>query len=373
MNIKITGSHILALLIVVGIAFWMQEGEVVVGGQAPAAEDERPAIADREEAGGGELFKVSFVEIATTEREQSITVRGRTKADAIVPIRAETAGILEKRHVNRGDKVSSGDLVCTIESGAREAAVASAKASLERAQAEYAANEQLAKKGFASDIKLREMRANMDAARSGLRQAEVELGRIEIRANASGTVQDPIAQAGDVLNPGSTCVTLIDSNPMFFTGQVAEREIGLIEPGMNAVVKMVTGEEARGAISYVAPSADPQTRTFLTEIELDASTGALRDGLTATARILLPSSQSFRISPSWVSLEDNGEVGVKIIDADNKVAFRPVTILSQAKNGFWVSGPENGDRIITRGQEFVATGEIVEPVPDPIVNAELSQ
>lgn len=373
MNIKITGSHILALFIVIGIAAWMQGGDIVVGGQTPDEENQKPAIAERSETNQSAPFKVSFVEISKIDREQIITVRGRTKADAIIPIRTETGGILEKRYVNRGDFVKEGDLVCSIESGARESAVASAQAGLERAIAEYEANENLAKKGFASNIKLRQMKASMDAARAQLRQAQVELDRIEVRANASGIVQDPIAYVGDVLAQGGACITLNDSDPMFFMGQVAERAVGAVAPGMKAEISLVTGESLQGKVSYVAASADPQTRTFLTEIELENSEGKVRDGLTAIAKIRLAPTQAFKISPSWISLLDSGEVGVKIIEADNTVNFRPIEILSQTNQGFWVSGLVNGDRIITLGQEYVVTGEIVDPIPDAIVNAGLNQ
>lgn len=370
---KIKGSHVLALLIVGGIGLWMSGGDVIVGGQTPEPGQESPAIAERTEQNQSAPFKVSFVSIEEINRDRAVAVRGRTKADAIIPIRAETGGILAKRLVDRGDFVNVNDVVCEIEAGARQSALAGAKASLERAEAEYEANRQLAEKGFASKIKLREMRANMDAAKASLRAAELELSRIVVRANASGVVQDPIASVGDVLQPGSTCITLNDSDPMFFSGQIAEREIGSVKPGMKATVSLVTGEKLTGTVSYVASSADTQTRTFLTEIKLDASGDTIRDGLTATASIALPPTRSFKISPSWVSLADSGEVGVKVVEDGNQVGFRPIQILSQTNDGFWISGLTTGDRVITLGQEYVIAGEIVEPVPDPIVNAELSQ
>lgn len=371
MNIKITRSHVIALAITIGIALWMSGGETVIGGKAP--EVESPPIAERNSDEKSKAFRVSYVEIQEIERERFISVRGRTKADAIVPIRAETGGILEQRLVERGDLVKSGDLVCVIESGARVANVESAKASLERAKAEYEANEQLAKKGFASDNKMRQLLANLNAAKAQLKQADWELERVNVRANAAGIVQDPIASVGDVLQPGGTCVTLNDSDPMFFTGQVAEREIGAVTNGLAVELSVVTGEALTGEVSYVAPSADPQTRTFNIEVRLNNGETKIRDGLTATAKIVLPPAKSFRISPSWITLADSGEVGVKTVNSENKVGFKPISILAQTNNGFWVSGLENGDRIITLGQEYVIAGEVVDPVADPVVKAELAQ
>jgi len=368
MNIKITGSHILALAITAGIALWMLDGNIIVGGKTP--ETPKPAIAERSEVKQDAPFKVSVVEARAIERDQSVNLRGRTKADAIIPIRAETGGILEKRLVSRGQYVNVGDLVCVIEGGARQSNLNSAEAGLATAQAEYDANLSLAKKGFTTDIRMRQYSAAVDAAKAQVKQAEIELGRVEVRANASGTVQDPIASVGDVLQPGGTCITLNDSDPMFFTGQVPERAIGYVFAGMPAEVTLVTGETFKGNVSYIAPSADAQTRTFATEIKLETQENKIRDGLTATARIILPPSQSFKISPSWISLADTGEVGVKLVDDNNQVSFKGLKILSQTNDGFWVNGLSEGDRIITIGQEYVISGEKVDPISGPIVKAE---
>ncbi len=360
----------MALAITAGIAVWMLQGETIVGGQTP--ENPKPAIAERAETQEAEPFKVSVVTALAVERDQSVNLRGRTKADAIIPIRAETGGILEKRLVSRGDFVEAGDLVCVIASGARQSNLASAKASLETAKAEFDANQSLSEKGFTTDIRMRQLTATLDAAKAQVRQAEIELERVQVKANASGVVQDPIAAVGDVMQAGGTCITLNDSDPMFFTGQVPERAISFVVPGMPAEVTLITGEKLAGKVSYVAPSADAQTRTFATEIELDKADAKMRDGLTATARIILPPTQSFKISPSWISLADNGAVGVKLVDENNKVAFKKLEILSQTNDGFWVNGLAEGDRIITLGQEYVVAGEIVDPIPAEIAKAEVN-
>lgn len=368
MNIKITGSHILALIITLGIAWWMSEGTIVVGGQTP--EETKPAIAERATSQEVSAFKVSTVTAKAIDREQTVELRGRTKADAIVPIRTETGGILEKRLVSRGDFVKKGDLVCVISSGARQSSLDSANAGLATAQAEYDANLTLLKKGFTTDIRMRQLTATLDAAKAQVTQAEIELARVNVKANATGIVQDPIAAVGDVLQPGSACITLNDSDPMFVTGQIAERSIGLVQPGMTSEIVLITGERLKGKLHYIASSADPQTRTFSADIKLSPTEQTIRDGLTATARILLPVSKSFKISPAWISLADNGEVGVKLVDAENKVTFKPLMILSQTNSGFWVDGLAEGDQIITLGQEYVVVGEVVEPISEHLVKAE---
>ena len=373
MAFKIKGSHIIAVLITAGIGAWMYNGELNIGGQSGGQASSVPTISERSVEDNDKLFRVSYVPLIAEKRAEAIPVRGRTRANAIITIRSEISGILEKRHVSKGQFIKEGDLLCTIETGARKASVASAKAQLAQAEGEYDSNKELAKKGFASQTKMRQMQFEVDSAKSQVLQAELELNRTLIRANASGIVQDPIAEVGDVMSAGTACVTLVNRDPMLFVGQVSERSINKVEIGMQAEVNLVTGQATSGKISYIAPSADAQTRTFLVEINLDDISREIRDGLSASAEIKLPPIDAFKISPSWLTLSDTGEVGIKTVDEENKVAFQPVKILAQTNQGFWIDGPQAGERIITLGQEYVISGEEVDPVPDEFLKAKVQQ
>ncbi|MEM7067819.1 MAG: efflux RND transporter periplasmic adaptor subunit [Pseudomonadota bacterium] len=374
MTFTIKGSHILAILITVAIGIWMYGGELKIGGQSDSGQT---ATIAEEDSTPKEVeaapFKVSYLEIFPIKREQTVNMRGRTKAEAVIAVRAETGGVLEKRLVNRGDQVNTGDLVCVLDQGSRQAALASAQARVEQAKGEYEANKLLKEKGFATATKMRQMLFDLNAAKAQLKQAEIELARTEVRANATGVVQDPIAEVGDVLGASSTCVTLVDSDPMYFVGQLSERSINFVQTGMTANIALVTGETVSGKVNYIAPAADAQTRTFRTEIQLDTSEAKIRDGLSASAAIDLPEKDAIRISPSWLTLADNGQVGVKIVDAESKVAFVPIEILAQTNQGFWVEGIEAGSKVITLGQEYVISGELVEAVPEEFKQAGISQ
>jgi len=370
MTFTIKGSHLVAILITVVIGVWMYYGEIEIGGQGASANDTKP-IAEREEATSTDLFKVSYAALTPQDRSRTVMLRGKTKAQAIIPVRAETSGVLQRRLVNRGDFIEEGQLVCEIAPGAREASVASARARLSQMEADFAANEKLIKQGFATDARLRQIRFDLDAARAQMEAAELELSHTKIKAQASGIVQDPIAEPGDVIAMGGTCITLVDRDPMFFTGQLSETDIEDVKLGMKATVQLVTGATVTGVITYIAPSADDETRTFLTDIRLDNAGEGIRAGLTASASIELAQTSAYRISPSWLTLADNGDLGLKILDDEDKVQFRQVQLLSQTNDGFWVEGLEPGTRVITLGQEYVIDNEIVSPVPDARLSSQV--
>ena len=174
---------------------------------------------------------------------------------------------------------------------------------------------------------------------------------------------------GDNLAPGGVCITLVDTDPMLFSGQIPEREIASVSVGMTSNIKLISGSTITGKVRYISRVADASTRTFTVEIEIPNKDGAIRDGLTAEASIDLSPTDAYQLKPSWLTLEDDGAVGVRIAAADDKVEFVPVKIIAQEDDSVWVEGLSAGMRIITLGQNFVASGQIVAPVTEAQMKA----
>jgi membrane fusion protein, multidrug efflux system len=357
MRIRI--SYVMALAIAAGVSWYMLTGEMVVGGQPNA---DLPAIAERQAADDA-LVAVQVELHRAAERISALEIRGRTEADALVEVRAQTAGTVEERLVAKGQQVEPGALLCVIERGAREARLAQAQAQLKQAETDLEAKLALAEKGHLPRNQIPALEATANAGRAAVAEAELELSRTEVRAPIAGIVQDPLASVGDVVQIGETCATIIDNDPMKIIGQVAEREIGQLEEGMPARVRLVSGDEAEGEISYIAPSADPQTRTFRVEIIVANPGGAIRDGVTALAFVPLPGSKAHLVSSAYLTLDDSGAMGVRTVDDNDVVHFLPVRIVGSDVNGMWVAGLPEEARIITVGQDYVQAGQTVAPRP----------
>jgi len=362
MAFQIKGSYIVAFMIAAGISGWIYTGSVVIGGQPP--DGGSIPIAEREAERSSELFKVRTVIVKPESRESKLIVRGQTKATSVVPVRAQVDGILLQRLVNRGDKVSKGQVVCKIDVGSRKAHLARVQAQFTKAQADYTANAKLVEKGIVSRNMLNTMKASLDAAKAEITEAKLRLERSDIRANAGGIVQDPISEVGEMLSVGSACVTLVQSDPIKFTGQVSERDIDDVNVGAEADVELISGKIVTGNVRYISPSADSKTRTFLTEIVIPNKDRAIRVGMTARANITLAKVEAYRISPAWITLADDGSIGVRTVDENSIVHFVPVKIISQTIDTFWISGLQPGSQVISLGQEFVVAGEKVIAVPE---------
>ena len=125
----------------------------------------------------------------------------------------------------------------------------------------------------------------MAAAEAQVERREIDLARTAVRAPFAGVVEDVLAERGDYLTPGATCVTIVDMDPMLLVGRVSEREVSRLEPGQNAEGHLTDGRIVSGPITFVGQQADPATRTYAVEVEVPNPERALRSGITTEIRI----------------------------------------------------------------------------------------
>ena len=134
-----------------------------------------------------------------------------------------------------------------------------------------------------------------------------------------------------------------------------------------AEVRLVTGAEIGGTVRFVSRTANPATRTFRVEIEVDNPEGVIVEGMTATLRLALGRVMAHRVSPAVLTLSDDGVLGVKAVDAEGVVHFHPASLVSESQDGVWLGDLPERLNLITVGQEFVRTGERVRPVPESAI------
>ena len=401
-------SYGLAFAILLLAALWFATGTLVQGGQGPGkgerpivsvieGEDHGPLASQLENAGLLAQHEAPTTDPtmtiaqrnASTQAEEKpqdvrtvvytaqampieVPLRGRTQAKSVVTAVAETAGTVETVHVSKGERVEAGELLCTLDQGTRAAAVSQAEAglaqaqvALQQAQADVETNSSLRDRGLAPantatqlQVALSGAQAQVRAAEAALDNAKAELARTEIKAKVDGLVQDPVATAGSMLAAGTPCATIIQLDPIVFAGMVPEAHIGLAKLGLDATIKTVTGQQVNGKVTYIASQADNATRAFPVEIEIPNGDFSIRDGVTAEAVVNIGTAPGHLLPQSVLTLNDDGVLGVRTVE-DGKVAFHEVTIVSDTRNGVWVTGLPAIAQVITVGQENVTTGQAV--------------
>lgn len=121
-------------------------------------------------------------------------------------------------------------------------------------------------------------------------------------------------------------------------------------------------------MTYIASQADNATRAFPVEIEIPNEDYTIRDGVTAEAVVNIGTAPGHLLPQSVLTLDDEGTLGVRTVE-DGVVAFHPITIVSDTRQGVWVSGLPAVADVITVGQENVSAGQAVaaSPVDAPAI------
>ena len=313
---------------------------------------------------GETLPQVRVRQQSAEPHQTAVVLRGRTEALRKVEARAETHGRVVELAVERGMAVAEGDPLVRLAPEDRPARLAEAKALLEQRRIEHEAAEKLSAKGFRAETQLAASLAELESAQAAVERAQVDLDNTIIRAPFAGFVEDRKADVGDFLEVGDVVAGLVDLDPILVIAQVSERDIGRLKVGGPGIARLMTGERIDGRIRHIARVADPVTRTFRVELEVANPDGALRDGVTAEVMLPGPTVRAHRVSPAVLSLSAAGEIGVKVVDADQTVRFLPVQIIEQSADGLWLLGLPEEVTLITVGQEFVRDGQRVRAVDE---------
>lgn len=210
-------------------------------------------------------------------------------------------------------------------------------------------------------------RTLIQAAQAGIAGAEMDITRLGIHAPFAGLLETDTAELGALLQPGAACATIIQLDPIKIVGFVPEMQVARVALGATAGARLIDGRNVVGTVSFVSRSADQLTRTFRVEITLPNADLSIRDGQTADIAIEAEGDLAHLIPQSSLTLDNDGQMGIRTVGADDTAQFLPVRLLRDTIKGVWVAGlPETVD-VITVGQEYVTDGVPVAPSFEEVI------
>ena len=348
-----------AVGLVVAAVAWIASGHLFPHETAESRAAVQPA-----ETAQVKPFRVSVAEVRVEPRSRNLLLSGRTEADKKMMVTARGDGTITELKVKRGQLVKKGDVIAVLSDEAREARVAQARAMLSQRKTELEARMKLVAQGMLPKLEAVNLETQFRAAESGLAAAEAERDRGVVRAPWSGIVNDVPVEIGQAAfsMAGKEIAQIVALDPVLAVVEVAERRLHGLKLGDPAEIRLVTGHTAQGKIRFISKIASAATRTYRVEVEIPNADGYIPDGITAEVTIPLAAIPAARVPRSALTFSSAGDLGVRIVDAANKVAFVPVSVVDDQQENMWVGGVADGARVIVQGQDFVREGQVVEPV-----------
>jgi multidrug efflux system membrane fusion protein len=319
---------------------------------------------------------------------------GRLEAIQRVEVRSRVAGAVEAVHFREGALVKQNDLLITIDPDPYAAEVARAEAQVAAAQARVALTKnemdrgrQLSGTQIISQRDLdqrlnahREAEANVRAAEATLQSAKLNLEYTQVRAPVSGRVGRLEITVGNLVaaGPGAPVLTtLVSVNPIYASFNADEQVVARAIESLGGdgrgnseieriPVEMTTvtsnGTTFKGRMQLIDNQVDARTGTVRVRAVFDNPEGKLIPGQFARLRMGQAKAEPALAVSERAIGTDQDKKYVLVVDADNKAAYREVT-LGASVDGLRIvtNGLKSGERIVVNGLQRVRPGAVVEP------------
>src|SRR5437899_3092268 len=305
-------------------------------------------------------------------------------------INAQVQGYIVSRDYQEGSVVKKGDLLFQIDPRPFEAALAQAKATLAKDQANLAkadADEKRARDLFDKKVisdqerdtavaAAGSSRANVQADEAAVKQAELNLGYTKITAPIDGVAGFANNQVGDLVGPSTgplTTVSEIDPIKAVVTaGEGPFTDFVSRHPDAterNAYIKSLdfdlilgNGEvyPHKGKFYALDRSLDPKTGSIRYYVTFPNPGNILRPGQFGKVRFVADMKKGAMVVPQEAVNELQGNYQVAVVDENNKVSIRPVKMCERI-GAMWevTEGLKPGDKVVVQGLQKAREGSTV--------------
>jgi len=338
----------------------------------------------QQQGGPGQVTVVTLKpEAVTLTRE----LAGRATGYQVAEVRPQVSGIVAKRLFTEGSVVKAGEPLYQLDDAAYRAQANSARAQLARAEATANAarlaarrSSELVKSKVISvqddenaQAAWKQAEADVLAARASLDAANVTLGYARITAPISGQIGKSSVTQGALVSAGQAepLATINQLDPIYIdvTQSSAEllqlrRELaaGRLEGASELPVDIVLEDGStyahKGKLEFSEVSVDPSTGSYALRVRVENPDQVLMPGMFV--RAVLGSGvrpNALLVPMQGIARDAKGNTSAMVVDAEGKVAVRPVTV-SRTVGDKWLveDGLKAGDKVIVEGLQKIGPG-----------------
>ncbi len=310
----------------------------------------------------------------TAEIGATIVVSGVLDPAEVVRVRAQVGGTLRDLKVDRGVKVSRGQLLARIEaqgvtSGAEgtRANVASAEAAQAVALQRLEGAKKLFEAGAMAVIDLKSAQAGFDAAvaqlaaaRAAHASASEAAAHTSLTSPIDGWVSERVAESGESVKSEDPVFTVVDTRTLELKGQVGAADAARVRVGqvVTFTLDALPGRDFRGTVSRVDPVANAATRQVGVFARMANSNGAVVAGQFAHGRIRTGAATTSVVVP--FAAVRTGAAQPYVLVVDGTVVRRRTVVMGTRDEAAGVvaitSGLQAGERIVVAAGLDIADG-----------------
>ena len=335
---------------------FFHEGTAVKKGQLLFVIDKRPFEANVESAKA--ILAKAVSDLAQARQRTDVLEAQAQLADA------QAVFSKTQQDVNRMKPLAKEKAVTELELDAAIAAEKSAQAQVDAKHANLTNLEASVK------YTIERAAAEVSAAKARLTRAQLDLGYCSIYSPINGTIGFLQVDEGNLV--GRTDATLLAtvslSNPLLVDFNISEMDfLKLTNPGntgrraRDARFDLILSDDSihssPGSFKVVDRAVDPTTGTMKVEAVFPNPGSYLRPGQFARVRVAVSEQADAILVPQRAVQEQQGAKTVMVVDDQNKVQLRTITIGEKSDNYLIVlDGLKVGERVIVEGMQKARPG-----------------
>jgi len=340
-------------------------------------------IADLEEQlrqmGDGATLQNQLLVEVTTVGNQSfshfIKVNANVEAVDEAMISPETNGQIRQIQVKKGQRVSAGQVVASLNVSVIENSIKEVETSLELAKTLYDRQKNLWEQKIGSEVQYLQAKNNYESLQSRLATLQSQLELSVIRSPFDGVVDEIFAKEGELALPGMPLMQILNLSRLYVNADVSEVYLPVIKPGDEVTLRFPAFPdfEQQLKIHRLGNVINPENRTFRLQLMIPNSNDRFKPNMVASVSFRAFATDSALVIPSILIKQDvQGHfVFVARKNGNGQFYARKTYIgrgLDSEGRTMINDGLSPGDLLITRGHNQVTEG-----IPVLLENKPLTQ
>ncbi len=401
MNLRLKTYLFLGSLIGVSGGGYLIQQQYFNGEKAEAVSDEAKKKKEEADTVPVELSTATLGPISSF-----LSSTANLRAMREVQVASLTAGVVSTLHVEEGDVVRKGDLLCRLDDSElqirlklAEQRMAQARLQQERAKIrleqsgvqikntkqELDRQETAAKEGLVSEQVVAEVRYRMDdllhnqrsadseqrefthriaELAAEIQQVKLEISRARITAPFSGHVTERTVELGQTVRNLDGLFKLGTLSPLYADVHLAEGDAQSVRPNLEARVSLGSrdSEKVSGRVLRVSPVVDDSSGTVKITVELGRAGSGFKPGAFVRVEILTDEREQAVLVPKRSLFEEDNESFV-YVGEDNVARKKKVELGYQSDTEVEIrSGVSAGERVVVAGQGNLTDGAKIREV-----------
>ncbi|MGH8372437.1 MAG: efflux RND transporter periplasmic adaptor subunit [Gammaproteobacteria bacterium] len=321
-------------------------GKAAEAQQAAAKKDAAPAIP---------------VEVAEVQRgDMAATYSGTStlEADQEATVVAKVDGTVSHLYAEEGARVQAGQALAKLDDSKLRFDCEQAQANYDKKQQEFERSQKLYDHHLISLDAYDSVKYDLAALKASYDIAKFNLDNTVIRAPIDGTVAKRLVKVGNTLTANQSVFVISNFDPLLAVLYVPENALPELHPGQPATLSAdaVPGQRFSGRIARISPIVDPQTGTFKVTVELRHMKGELAPGMFSRVLITYDVHRHTLLIPRTALVTEDGETAVYVVKAGDAHRIPVKTGYSDGTNIEITSGLNQGDAVVTLGQNSLRDG-----------------